>query len=191
MLVLLTEIIGPQAYSEQCDESSTVTKPAGRQQGRSASVQLADLIQRGWQRKSESRIQQLTSTMLCHPCLSPLPWSLMPELPQASSPGWASPPEALGCWRTVTTMSACLFFSLTVLFRRRHDRSSATRFNPSGSNSRGTKQQPSHIIILMTASCHEQHQTALMTSTVDLEDTCISHLVASAPLATIWDNGVQ
>lgn len=60
-------------------------------------------------------------------------------------------------------MSACLLFSMRAVFQRRHDRSSATRFNASGSNSRGTKQKPSHIIILMTASCHEQHHTALTT----------------------------
>lgn len=48
--------------------------------------------------------------------------------------------------------------------QRRHDRSSATRLNPDGSNSRGTKRQPGHIIILMTAPCHEQHCAVLMTN---------------------------
>jgi len=38
-----------------------------------------------------------------------------------------------------------------------------------GSISGCNKQRPSHMIILMIASCHEQHHAALMTNTFDLQ----------------------
>ena len=138
---------------------------ASREAAGQRSIRSADVTQRGWQSKSESLIQQLTSTMYCHPYLSKqscLPSTLIPHARIASALETSVTPVAVGCWRTVTTVSACLLFSLRVMFQSRHDRSSATRFNPSGSGSRGTKHQPSHIIILMTASCREQYHTALM-----------------------------
>ena len=116
----------------------------------------------------------------------------MPELPQPSVIQTDVTPGDSGLLR-YSYHRVCLSASLSlrVVFQSRRDRSSATGLNPSGGDSTGTTQQPSHIIIPMTASCHEQHHTALMTNAVDLWDTCISHLAVSAPPGTIWDIGVQ
>lgn len=99
---------------------------------------------------------------------------------QASS-RHTSTPEAASCWLIVTTMSACL---LRVMFQSRHDRSSATRFNPGGSNSRGTKQPPTHITILMTTSCHDQRHKDLITN-MELLGT---HISLSCCLCTTGHN---
>lgn len=78
---------------------------------------------------------QLTSRKQCCAYMSKqscLLSALIPHarLRQPSSSRRMSPLEALGGWRTVTTVSACLLFSLRLIFQSRHDRNSATRFNP-------------------------------------------------------------
>lgn len=51
------------------------------------------------------------------------------RLLQLSSSRRVSLLEAVGCWWTVTTLSACLFFSSSIRLQSRHDRS-ATGFKP-------------------------------------------------------------
>lgn len=121
---------------------------------------------------------QFTSTSCCHPHLSKQSCPRFVGISHASvaAPPSTPPPSplrALGCWHIVTTMSACLLISLWVMFQSRYDRSNATRLNPNGSHRWGTKQQPSRIIIPMTAFCHEQHHMTLMTNTVGLWGTCL------------------
>lgn len=105
--------------------------------------------------------------------------SLIPHarLPQPSSSRQVSPLEALGCWWTVTTVSACLFFSLGIRFQSRHDRRSATGFNPGQEEQR--QQTTNHVTwsFFMAACCHEQQHGALMTNTTN----------PWGQLAILWD----
>lgn len=159
------------AYLKCCCESPAVTKPAGRLQDRHPfGCSDSDMVtKQEWDANATSYIHHVVPSLYVQAILSPFCQDLSCQTCHSPLHLDECPPlEALGCWHIVTTMSACLLISLRVMFQSRYDRSNATRLNPNGSNRWGTKQQPSHIIILMTASCHEQHHMALMTNTVDL-----------------------